>query len=450
MVPEPAYPDAVSPPAQSRKARLEAKYVRRRLVAASAAVGLLALTSFGVSRLAGVVVGDRAEAAASRSSLPTATRAQAPARAAAQLSNPRSTALTAVPRPSPTVAQGAVGLSSSETALVRTMRLTGDLTPKSVVASPAGMVVAQNMMYRHTVSAFRADGALLATIDDAVDLGSFGIKGHPGTTKGAPVEAAFTADGRHAWVSNYSMFGAGYGPEGLDSCKAGDGTSTSTVYRIDTATFAIDRVVEVGAVPKYVAVTPDDRTVLVTNWCSWDLSVVDVASNRQVARIPLGGAYPRGIVVSPDSRTAYVALMGSDRIVTVDLRTRAVRPFATTGDGPRHLVLSPDAKYVYVTNNGSGTVSKLDRATGRVLVTTRVGQQPRSLAIARDGQALYSVNYESSSVSKLRTSDLAVVQTVPTDQHPIGITYEPTRKAVWVACYGGSILVFDDSRRPVT
>jgi hypothetical protein len=47
-------------------------------------------------------------------------------------------------------------------------------------------------------------------------------------------------------------------------------------------------------------------------------------------------------------------------------------------------------------------------------------------------------------MSKIRTSDLKVVQEVPTDAHPIS-TYEPTRKVVWVACYGGSILVYDDA-----
>ena len=79
----------------------------------------------------------------------------------------------------------------------------------------------------------------------------------------------------------------------------------------------------------------------------------------------------------------------------------------------------------------------------------RPGSEPRSLAISPDGGAIYSVNYESSTVTKLRTSDLKVVDEVKTDHHPIGITYEPTKKAVWVACYGGSILVFDDSRLPV-
>ena len=76
------------------------------------------------------------------------------------------------------------------------------------------------------------------------------------------------------------MYGAGFGPEGLDSCTPASGTDPSFVYRIDMRTKAIDQVIPVGAVPKYVAVTPDDKTVLVTNWCSWDLSVIDVATHR--------------------------------------------------------------------------------------------------------------------------------------------------------------------------
>ena len=50
---------------------------------------------------------------------------------------------------------------------------------------------------------------------------------------------------------------------------------------------------------------------------------------------------------------------------------------------------------------------------------------------------MYSVNYESSTVTK-RASDLSTIDQVPTEHHPIGITYEPTRKAVWVACCGGA------------
>ncbi len=362
---------------------------------------------------------------------------------------PQVTALTpevAAPTPSPDAKQGAAA-ASGETTMVKTMRLASDrMTPKSIVAGPNGLLFAQNMMYRHSVTVFTPDGALVKTIPDSVDLAKYGIEGHAGVSKGAPVEVAFSPDGKRVWVSNYSMYGAGFGPEGLDSCRRGDGTDTSYLYQINTATFAIDKVAAVGAVPKYVAATPDGTQVIVSNWCGWDLSIVNAATATETAKVALPGAYPRGIVVSPDSKTAYVALMGSDKIVTVDLATRAVTEFAQPGGGPRHIVISPDGKFLYVSNNRSGDVVKIDRATGAVVGTAVTGSEPRSVAISSDGQAIYVVNYGSGSMSKVRTSDMTVMQTVPTDASPIGITYEPTKKQVWVACYGGSVLVFDDAK----
>ena len=82
--------------------------------------------------------------------------------------------------------------------MTRVQRITGELTPKSVVASPAGQVFAQNMMYTHTVSVFGADGALHKTISDEVDLADFGEEGHSGSSRGAPVEMAFSPDGKTA------------------------------------------------------------------------------------------------------------------------------------------------------------------------------------------------------------------------------------------------------------
>ncbi|WP_446667463.1 beta-propeller fold lactonase family protein [Janibacter limosus] len=329
--------------------------------------------------------------------------------------------------------------------MVRVQRLTGELTPKSVVASPSGPVFAQNMMYTHTVSAFTADGALHKTISDAVDLSDFGVKGHPGTSKGAPVEMAFSPDGKTAWVSNYSMYGRGFEPEGKDACVGPEGISDSYLYKIDTASLKITDVVRVGAVPKYVAATHDGSKVLVTNWCSMDMDVVDTKTNKVTETIQLPGKHPRGIAISPDDKVAYVAIMGSDETVKVDLGSGEVVDFADTGDGPRHLLVSPDGSRLYVSNNGSGTVSEVDAATGKTLREAKVGSQPRSMAISPDGGALYIGNYASSTVSKIATKDFEVVQTEQTDGLPIGITYEPTKKRVWVASYGGSIVVFDDS-----
>ncbi len=155
--------------------------------------------------------------------------------------------------------------------------------------------------------------------------------------------------------------------------------------------------------PKVVKVTPDGKYLLVANWCGYDLSVVSLKQRRQVLTVPIG-PYPRGIAITPKGGAAYIAVMGSDHLVRLDLHhwTTSTVPIGT---GPRALVFSPGGRYLYATLNAEGRVARLDRRTGRV-VTVATGSAPRSLAIAADGRSLYVVNYESGSVSKLRTSDL--------------------------------------------
>lgn len=412
-------------------------YVRRRLVALAVAVIVLVLLIWLVSRLFG---GDDSASAATEE----ASTQESPSAAVA--ATPKAEPEEPAPSESPAAERGEQA-PPVESTMVQVQRITGGLTPKSVVASSAGVVFAQNMMYSHTVTVYDADGARLKTIDDAVDLADFGVEGHPGESKGAPVEMAFSPDGSTAWVSNYAMYGEGFLPEGKDACTSGEGISPSYVYEIDTATLDIERVVEVGAVPKYVAATPDGKHVLVSNWCSMDLSVIDAKSAKVVKTIPLGGENPRGIAVSPDSSTAYVANMGNDETVEVDLGSGEVTPFASTGVNPRHLLMSPKGDRLYITNAGSGTVSKVDTGNGEVVGEATVGADPRSMAMSPDGAALYVANYDSATVSKVRAEDMSVLQTVETDDVPIGITYEPTKKRVWVASYNGSLVVYDDSRR---
>jgi YVTN family beta-propeller protein len=276
-----------------------------------------------------------------------------------------------------------------------------------------------------------------------VRLADFGYTGYAGTQQGAPVEAAFSPDGKYAYVSNYSMYGEGFGPEGDDACTPSSGYDRSFVYRISLKTLEIDDAYRVGAVPKVVAVTPDGRFVLVANWCTWDLSVISTKAGREVRRIPMG-EYPRGIAVSPKGDAAYVALMGESSLVRVDLKSWATSTIPI-GRGPRALVIDPSGRRIYATLNHEGRVARLNLRTGGVTKVT-TGELPRSLAMADDGKAIYVVNYESGTISKLRTSDLEVLQTEPACANPIGVTYDAPARRVWVACYGGALLVFDDRR----
>lgn len=338
--------------------------------------------------------------------------------------------------PTPVVPPAALGRLS----LKRT--ITGRISPKSVTANGSGLVTAQNMMYTHTVTVYDARTMRLkATIPDAVRLSDFGVTGHPGVSRGAPVEAAFSPDGRYAYVSNYAMYGSGFGPEGSDTCTPSSGTDRSFAYRLDLQRMVIDRVYPVGAVPKVVATTPDGARVLVSNWCSWDITVINATTGRPIRSVP-AGAYPRGIAISPDGGVALVAVMGSSHLLRLDLRSYRTREIPV-GAGPRAVVLSPDGRTAYVTLNAAGRLAKVTLRTGRV-ETVATGSAPRSLARSADGTALYVVNYESGTVAKVRSRDMRVLQTKEACHHPIGITYEPVTRRVWVACYGGALLVFDD------
>ena len=339
---------------------------------------------------------------------------------------------------------GATEISSDSTKLKLEKTITGNISPKSVRASKTGYVSAHNMMYRHSVTVYGANNLeLVKEISDQVDLNSLGQKGYSGLHRGAPVEGAFSPDGAYLYVTNYAMYGKGFNREGTDKCSPADKYDRSFVYRISTSTWEIDAAYRVGVVPKVVEVTPDNKYVLVTNWCSYDLSIISLASQKVVKTVKIG-AYPRGIAVSKDSQFAYVVQMGGAVIHKINLENYS-RELLNIGSNPRAVVLSPDNTMLYATLNSSGRVVAMDLATKKVVRSVRTGKTSRSLDISADGTALYVVNYTSGTVSKVRSSDLKVMQKIKVCNEPIGITYEPLHKRVWVACYGGAIKVFSDS-----
>ena len=159
--------------------------------------------------------------------------------------------------------------TSDSTKLKLEKTITGNISPKSVRASKTGFVSAHNMMYRHSVTVYNADNfELVKNISDQVDLNKLGQKGYLGLHRGAPVEGAFSPDGTYLYVTNYAMYGKGFNREGTDKCSPSDRYDRSFVYRINTSTWEIDAAYKVGVVPKVVEVTPDNKYVLVTNWCS--------------------------------------------------------------------------------------------------------------------------------------------------------------------------------------
>jgi YVTN family beta-propeller protein len=329
----------------------------------------------------------------------------------------------------------------------RTMKLvktiTGDIAPKSVRASGSGLVSAHNMMYRHSVTIYDAKSMeLKVTVPDRVRLSDFGFPRFPTEVRGAPVEGTYSPDGKYLYVTNYAMYGRGFTKEGTDTCKPSDGYDRAFLYRIELTKFTIDKVYRVGVVPKVVEISNDNRFILVSNWCSYDVSIISTEEDRVVKTVSIG-RYPRGIAISSDSRFGYVAEMGGSSIHRIDLVD-----FSTTripiGANPRALQLSADDSILYATLNLSGQVVALDLASQKVIKRAKTGSAARSLVISDDGSALFVVNYGSGTLAKVRTSDFKVLEKKKVCSEPIGVTFEKTLDRTWVACYGGAIKVFDN------
>ncbi|VXD23353.1 YncE family protein [Planktothrix paucivesiculata] len=323
-------------------------------------------------------------------------------------------------------------------------RIKGDLTPKSVVYSGKGLFFVQNMMYEHTINVYDRQFNLIKKIQDKVKLKDYGYPQFKDPQyKGSPVEVAFSSDGNTAYVSNYEMFGSEFTNPGYDTCEPSDQFDSSFIYKINTQTLDITNLIKVGSVPKFVAVSPNNRWVLVSNWCSGDLSIIDSQSNREIKRIPLG-QFPRGIAIDPNSKIAYIAVMGTSDIAVVNLEDYTVNWMDNVGLYPRHLVLDTSGKYLYVTLNGDDHVAKIDTKTGEIITKIFTGSAPRSMVLSGDNQYLYVVNYYSHTVSKVRTETMEIIENITVDLNPIGITFDPETNQVWVACYTGSLIVLQD------
>ena len=253
--------------------------------------------------------------------------------------------------------------------------------------------------------------------------------------------------------------------------------------------------VPVGRTPGYAAVSPDGRLAYVTNRDSRVVTIVDTATGRVSATIPVPQGPPRFLALAPDGRTAYLSIYDDRDTVnlvavldTVDhriVRTLPVdkRPFALalSPDGrtlwvPSHdtatidvvdlasgavvkrVPVAPNPHWVafgggraYVADHETDLVTVLDQATASVLSTIHVGASPHSVVVSPDGRQVSVVNYDADTVSVIDPLTDRVRATIPVGHNPQEIVYAPDGRHAYTADVGGgTVSVIDTVREVVT
>jgi DNA-binding beta-propeller fold protein YncE len=121
------------------------------------------------------------------------------------------------------------------------------------------------------------------------DVGSHGMEPpRPGDTSCSPTWAQPSADGRFVYVA----------------CNKSD-----EIVEVDAASWKVTRRIGARAGVYNLAVTKDDRLIS-TNKRDQSVSVYDLKSGRELARIPTKRRVIHGAVVSPDNRYAFISVEG--------------------------------------------------------------------------------------------------------------------------------------------
>lgn len=331
-------------------------------------------------------------------------------------------------------------LSLDSTSLKLEKRIGGNISPKSIVHCN-GMLFAQNMMYRHTITVYDTNGVLKKTINDTITPIHYGDSSKTSLCNGSPVEACSNTDGSYIWVSNYQMYGTGFDAPGCDACNSTN-YDYSYLYGINTTSLRVEKVAKTGSVPKFLTISPNGLFLAVSNWSQGSVSIINEHDGTLITEIPVG-RHPRGLAFNSSGTKLFIAIMGDDCIAEVDIESGEVIKHFDIADGPRHLLFSDD--YLYISCNNEGKIKKWN-TFDHSIKEVYVGSNPRSMSFSADSTYLYVVNYKSSTLSKVQTSNLKIAQTIKTDDKPIGVAVEPENNSVWVSCYSGSIQKFIEAK----
>jgi DNA-binding beta-propeller fold protein YncE len=272
-----------------------------------------------------------------------------------------------------------------------------------------------------------------------------------------PVEACFSHNDRILWVSLHNA--EGIVPIFVDEFATaykdptgGIKTKPVTVTypgREKKDVFHVP-LIETGKTPKVISRTIDNRYLLVSNWHSRNVSVLEMDAGKYpfgkvISTIPVS-AIPRGIAVDDANNKSYVAIMGGASLSVINNTTWAPESVIQVASNPRHVVMDTSG-HLFVSYNSLATIACLDAASGKTLFTAKTHAQPRTIVLSKNHRFIFVTCYSSDMVDvyKINENSFTKVASLPCGGRPVGVDIfeDAERLEAWVCSYsGGSITVF--------
>ena len=221
------------------------------------------------------------------------------------------------------------------------------------------------------------------------------------------------------------------------------------VVEIDVPTRKVSRTFSAGNFPRGIALSPDERRIVICEYLTTMVRAIDVKSGREVDQWKAASTdnLARQLVFHPSRPKAYLAHMRS-RITAVQ-GEGSIFPYVgvidTAGDdgrrrkripmdafqgnlvtsNPWEVAVSPDGKNLYVVFGGTNDMfacSVLDDNYREISQQgyLRLGKNPRAVRVAPDSKTFYVYNALDFNVVAYNATTLRPIRTIPVTENPLG------------------------------
>ncbi|PYM95278.1 MAG: hypothetical protein DME04_05310 [Candidatus Rokuibacteriota bacterium] len=260
---------------------------------------------------------------------------------------------------------------------------------------------------------FHPDGKTAWVVyDKSHDLGVIDAEGRKLLRRvkigGNPYNLAFTPDGRHMLVLDWSS-----------------DTSNDELIFYDLKAEKIDGRVEVSTWPAHGVFSRDGKLVYVSGETAGDVTVIDVATRTTVGRVVHGGGDAMGLALTGDGKTLYAAAGENKAILKIDTATNKVVGEIPLPGVVHEATLTLDGKYLYTTLRKINKIVVVRTADDKIVATIPQKGFPDLVTMEPTGRHALVTNRWADLVSVIDLASHTQVRTIPVGKAPHGMALRP-------------------------
>jgi DNA-binding beta-propeller fold protein YncE len=166
-----------------------------------------------------------------------------------------------------------------------------------------------------------------------IDTRSLGVSRHFMLRKGGEHGMAGAPESHH--MGDVSCSPTWAQPSATGASVFVDCNKSDEIVEVDVASWTVTRRIPAGAGVYNLAVTSDGRLLVATNKRGQSVSILDIASGSELARLATKRRVTHGAVVSPDNRYVFISVegVGSEPGTVEVIDLRALKTVATVDVG---------------------------------------------------------------------------------------------------------------------